>query len=113
MPRYVTSFTYSVGSWARLVNTPGDQTVAVQRVLEALGGDLDCLYWLLGTEDDGVLVVDLPDTVSAEAWETVIKKTGAFKSVETHELLTQEQLRHTLALAKDAAHAYEVPGQAD
>ena len=113
MPKYITNFTYSVGSWARLVNTPGDQTVAVQRVLEALGGSLGALYWLLGTADDGVLVVDLPDTISAEAWETVIKKTGAFKSVETHELLSQQQLRETLALARDAAHTYEVPGQAN
>jgi hypothetical protein len=92
---------------------PGDQVVAVQRVLEALGGSLGYLYWLLGTSDDGVLIVDLPDTVSAEAWETVIKKTAAFKSVETHELLTQQQLRNTLVLAKDAAHTYEIPGQAD
>jgi uncharacterized protein with GYD domain len=113
MPRYVTNFTYSSGSWARLVNTPGDQAVAVQRVLESLGGSLESLYWLLGTQDDGMVVVDLPDTISAEAWETVVNRTGAFKSVETHELLTQKQLRHTLALAKDAAHVYEVPGQAD
>jgi uncharacterized protein with GYD domain len=113
MPRYVTNFTYSNGSWARLVNTPGDRTVAVQRVLEALGGSLNCLYWLLGTHDDGVLVVDLPDSVSVEAWETVVRKTGAFNSVETHELLTQQQLQHTLVLARDAAQAYEVPGQVD
>jgi hypothetical protein len=70
-------------------------------------------YWLLGTSDDGLLVVDLPDSVSAEAWETVVKKTGAFKSVETHELLTQQQLHDILVLAKDAQHTYEVPGQAD
>jgi hypothetical protein len=38
-------------------------------------------------------------------------KTGAFKKVETYELLTQEQLLETLDLARDTAQAFEVPGQ--
>ena len=57
--------------------------------------------------------MDLPDSVSVEAWGTVVRKTGAFSSVETHELLTQQQLQYTPVLARDAAQAYEVPGQGD
>jgi hypothetical protein len=60
-----------------------------------------------------VLIVDLPDSVTAQAWETVINRTGAFKSVETHELLTQHQLLDTLVLARDVGRVYEVPGQPD
>jgi hypothetical protein len=37
-------------------------------------------------------------------------KTGAFKKVETHELLTQEQLLESLDLARDTAEVFEVPG---
>jgi hypothetical protein len=37
--------------------------------------------------------------------------TGAFKNLETHELLTQEQLSQVLAQSKDATQAYSPPGQ--
>ena len=113
VPKYLTTFTYSCGSWARLVKAPGDRTLAAQRLLEPLGGSLECLYWLFGTHEDGVLIVDLPDSVTAQAWETVLNRTGAFKSVETHELLTQQQLLETLVLARDVGPVYEVPGQPD
>jgi uncharacterized protein with GYD domain len=113
VPKYMTTFTYTCGSWARLVKTPGDRTLAAERVLESLGGSLECVYWLLGAHEDGLLIVDLPDSVTAQAWETVINRTGAFKSVETHELLTQQQLLDTLVLARDVGPVYEVPGQPD
>ena len=37
--------------------------------------------------------------------------TGAFKHLETHELLTQDQLGQMLSHAKDATQAYQAPGQ--
>jgi hypothetical protein len=40
-----------------------------------------------------------------------VTSTGAFKNVQTHELLTQEQLSRTLQLAKDATQVYRPPGQ--
>jgi hypothetical protein len=39
--------------------------------------------------------------------------TGAFKTVDTHELLTSDQLRERLILAKDATRVYDVPGQSN
>jgi hypothetical protein len=30
MRKYITIFTYSSGSWARMINSPGDRTAAVQ-----------------------------------------------------------------------------------
>jgi uncharacterized protein with GYD domain len=110
MRKYITIFTYSSGSWARMIDSPGDRTKAVQHMLESLGGALECIYWELGTHD-GYFIVDLPDSVSAEALIAAMTKTGAFKCVEGHELLTQQQLIATLALARDAAQVYEVPGQ--
>ena len=55
--------------------------------------------------------MNLPDTVRAEALITAMTKTGAFKSVEAHELLTQQQLITTLDLARDAGQVFEAPGQ--
>ncbi|HEY2316618.1 MAG TPA: GYD domain-containing protein [Streptosporangiaceae bacterium] len=113
MPKYIQIFTYSSGSWARMINSlVGDQTTAVQRTLESLGGSLECMYWQVGSHD-GYAIFDVPDSVTAEAVEHAMTKTGAFKSMETHELLTQKQLVAALYLAKDAAQVYEAPGQPD
>jgi uncharacterized protein with GYD domain len=110
MPKYIAIFSYSSGSWARMINTPDDRTSVVQRTLESLGGSLECLYWQLGSHD-GYAIGDVPDSVTAEALEEAMTKTGAFKSLDTHELLTQQQLIDTLHLARDAAQVYEAPGQ--
>jgi uncharacterized protein with GYD domain len=110
VPKYIVIFTYSSGSWARMIDNPGDRTTAVQRTLESLGGSLECLYWEIGTHD-GYAIAELPDSVSAEAFERAMSKAGALKSIETHELLTQKQLIDTLHLARDVAQVYEVPGQ--
>jgi uncharacterized protein with GYD domain len=113
MSKYIAIFTYSSGSWARMINNlDGDQTAVVQRTLESVGGSLECLYWQVGSHD-GYSIFEAPDSVTAEAVEQAMTKTGAFKSMETHELLTQQQLIETLHLARDAAQVYEVPGQPD
>jgi hypothetical protein len=39
-------------------------------------------------------------------------KTGAFREVHVHEVLTQEQLREMVALAKSSEHVCRSPGQA-
>ena len=111
MPKYIQIFNYSSGSWARMINSlGGDQITTVQRTLESLGGSLECMYWQVGSHD-GYAIFEVPDSVTAEAVEQAMTKTGAFKSMETHELLTQKQLVETLHLAKEAAQVYEVPGQ--
>lgn len=112
MPKYLANFTYSSGSWARLINTPDDRIAAARRVVQALGGTLECIYWQMDSED-GMAIADFPDSVSASAVEAAIYKTGAFRSVNGHELLTQQQIRDRLVMARDAAQVYEVPGQPD
>jgi uncharacterized protein with GYD domain len=113
MPKYIHIFNYSSGSWARMINSlGGDQTTSVQHTLESLGGSLECMYWQVGSHD-GYAIFDVPDSVTAEAVEQAMTKTGAFKSMETHELLTEKQLVETLLLAREAAQVYEVPGQPD
>ena len=112
MLKYLISFTYSSGSWARLINSPEDRTGKAQAVIEAVGGTLECIYWQTDSRD-GLAIADFPDTIAASAVQSAIIKTGAFKSVDTHELLTQQQLCQRLVLARDASHVYEVPGQSN
>jgi uncharacterized protein with GYD domain len=110
MPKYITYMSYSSGSLARMMSQPGDRHRALERVIEALGGTLESVYWQLETEDS-LTIADLPDSVCAGALNTAIAKTGAFKNVETHELMTQRQMVDILSLARDAARVFEVPGQ--
>jgi uncharacterized protein with GYD domain len=112
MPKFMLHFTYSSGSWARMMSNPlaTERISVAEATVGSLGGLLECMYWELGTHD-GIAIAELPDSVSAGALQTAATATGAFKTVATHELLTQQQLIDTLYLAKDAAEVYEVPGQ--
>ena len=113
MAKYIANFSYSSGSWARMINSLDvDQTTVVERTLESVGGSLECLYWQVACHD-GCTIFEAPDSVTAEAVEQAMTKTGAYKCMEVHELLTQKQLIDSLHLARDAAQVYEVPGQSD
>lgn len=109
MAKYLTLFTYTSEAWARMVQNPGDRTATVRRLAESLGGSVECIYWMLGGYD-GIVVLDLPDSISGAALSVTVGSTGAFKNLETHELLTQEQLNQALSRSKDAAQAYQAPG---
>jgi uncharacterized protein with GYD domain len=110
MAKYLATFTYSVGSWARMIESPGDRPEAVRKVMEALGGQLECMYWCAETED-GLTIADFPDSVAIGAVQAGLFKTGAFKTIDVKELLNKQQLQEKLVLARDAGRVFEVPGQ--
>ena len=111
LARYAFFFSCTSDAWARMINSPGDRTAAVRRLAGSAGGSVESVNWMLGSHD-GILIADVPDSVSAAALSIIaVTSTGAFKNVHTHELLTQEQLSQTLQLARDAAQVYRPPGQ--
>jgi uncharacterized protein with GYD domain len=110
MAKYAIFFTYSSGAWARMINNPGDRTAAVRQLTDSVGGSLESAYWMFGTHD-GFAIVDVPDPVRAAAVSVAVGSTGSFKHLETHELLTQDQLGQVLSHARNAAEAYQAPGQ--
>ena len=110
MAKYAFFFSYTSDAWARMINSPGDRTAAVRQLADSVGGSVESVYWMLGTHD-GILIADVPNSVSAAALSIAVTSTGAFKNVQTHELLTQEQVSQTLQLARDAAQVYRPPGQ--
>ena len=67
-------------------------------------------HWMFGPQD-GLLIFDLPDSVSAAALIAAVASTGSFKDLQTHELLCQEQLSQVLSRSKAAVQAYQAPGQ--
>jgi uncharacterized protein with GYD domain len=110
MPKFLITAVYSSGSWSRMIGNPDDRTSAARSLAECLGGSLESLYWEAKSRS-ALAIADLPDPVTAAALATAVTKTGAFTSVESQQLLTQEQLGDVLIIAKHAADVYEVPGQ--
>jgi len=111
MARYVLFFSYTSETWARMIGSPGDRTKAVREVVESLGGSLESLDWMLGPYD-GMSIAEFADSTRVAAVSAMLMSTGAFKSVQTHELLTQDQLVQAMGLAGSAGQAYRRPGQA-
>jgi uncharacterized protein with GYD domain len=111
MLKYVVVFVYSSASWARMVKVPEDRASEEAALTEHLGGSLESIYWEVETTSAHV-IADLPDSVSAAALITAAIKTGAFKDVRVHEVLTQDQLREMVVLAKSSEGVYRPPGQA-
>jgi uncharacterized protein with GYD domain len=109
MTKFLIEGKYSSGSWARMIRRHDDRTAVVRSLMQSLGGELDQLYWDCQSAAAYALA-ELPDAVTTEAIITTLDGTGAFRSVEAHELLTQDQLRDALTLAADASQVYQVPG---
>jgi uncharacterized protein with GYD domain len=110
MAKFVVFFTYTSDTWARMIKNPGDRTAAARQLADSVGGSLESGYWMSGAHD-GFVVVDVPDSVRAAALSVAVESTGAFRHLETHELFTQDQLGQMLSHARDAAQAYQPPGQ--
>jgi uncharacterized protein with GYD domain len=107
--KFVIIFTYSNASWARMLKVPEDRVSAEAALMEHLHGSLEAIYWEVETAS-AYVIADLPDSVSAAAVIAAATKTGAFKQVHVHEVLTQDQLRDMVALAQSSDEVYRPPG---
>jgi uncharacterized protein with GYD domain len=111
MPKFMCNATYSSGSWARLMRISEDRAKAVNDLLGSLGGSLDSVYWEVSGSSVYALI-DMPDSASAMAVATVMTHTGAFKSVEVHEVVNQQHFNEVLELADSVSDIYSPPGKA-
>jgi len=111
VPTYMLNATYSSGSWARLIRAVDDRSTAVNKLMRSLGGSLENVYWEVSARAVHA-VVDLPDSSCAAAAAGVLSQTGAFRSVDVEEVLTQSQFTGVLQLADNVSQEYRVPGQA-
>jgi uncharacterized protein with GYD domain len=110
MPKYVSFVTWSSASWGRMIDNADDRIAEIRQVLESFGGTLESVYWMPLATHDALLIADVPDTVTAAAVTFAVTSRGAEHSIETYELLTQDQLRDALALAAEAREIYRPPG---
>jgi uncharacterized protein with GYD domain len=72
-----------------------------------LGGKIECAYLAFG-EYDVVVVLDMPDNVSAAAFSIAASAGGAVKAAKTTALMTMEE--GIEAMRKAGTAGYRPPG---
>jgi len=107
MPVYLSSFSYTSETWARLIENPEDRREAARSYIESVGGTLHGFWYGFGTHD-GVTLWEAPDNVSMAAVALAIGAGGALRSLETTVLLSVEDTM--TALRKAGEVRYRPPG---
>lgn len=108
MAFYLTRFSYTPETWAKLVKHPEDRRAAAQQVVASMGGRLHGFWYAFG-EQDGYTLWEAPDQVSMAAAAIALSAGGALKSCQTTVLLTVEET--LAALGKAASIRYQAPGE--
>ena len=107
MPLYLSKFSYTPATWAKLMGNPEDRRTAAQSYIESVGGKLHGFWYAFGT-GDGYNLWEAPDNVSMAAVALAISAGGALSSFETTVLLTVEETID--ALRKAERVRYRPPG---
>ena len=108
MPFYLTRFSYTPDTWARLIKNPEDRRTAAQQYIETVGGKLHGFWYAFG-EHDAYSLLEAPDNVSMAAVAMAITAGGALSSLQTTPLLTVEETM--AALGKANSVKYKAPGR--
>lgn len=90
MAQFLVEVAYTSEAWANLVKSPQDRSQVVQSAIEKLGGKIE-RSWLSFGEYDTVVVVEMPDSVSAAAFSMAVSAGGSCKTVRTTPLLTVQE----------------------
>jgi uncharacterized protein with GYD domain len=107
MPVYLTRFSYTPETWARLIGNPEDRRQAAQDYVESVGGKLHGFWYAFGAHD-GYTLWEAPDNVAMSAVVLAIAGGGALSSCETTVLLTVDETLDALRKAQQVG--YRAPG---
>jgi uncharacterized protein with GYD domain len=107
MSFYLMRFSYTPEAWARLIKKPEDRREVARAVVEQLGGKLHGFWYSFG-DQDGVVLIEAPNNVSAAAFSVGIAAGGSLRSAETTVLLTVEEVIEMLQKAQSLP--YRPPG---
>ena len=107
MPIYLTRFSYTPETWARLIEAPEDRRKAAQTYIESVGGTLHGFWYAFGPQD-GYTLWEAPDNVSMAAVVLAIAAGGALSPLETTVLMTVEETMEALGRAQQVR--YRPPG---
>jgi uncharacterized protein with GYD domain len=105
MPKFLVEATYTAEGYKGLVKDKASgRKAAVSHAVKKLGGKLEAMYYSLG-DNDAILIVDLPDHVSAAALSSAACGSGMTRT-KTTVLLTVDEADE--ALSKQVV--YRAPG---
>jgi uncharacterized protein with GYD domain len=107
MPLYLSKFSYTPETWARLMSKPEDRSKAAQEYIESVGGRLHGFWYAFGTHD-GYNLWEAPDNVSMAAVALAISGGGALRSFETTVLMSVDDTLGALRKAEEIK--YRPPG---
>jgi len=107
MAMYLTRFSYTPETWARMIENPEDRRKAARSYIESVGGKLHRFWYAFG-EHDGWNLREAPDNVSMVSVMLAIGAGGARSSSETTVLLSVEETLEALGKAKSTR--YRRPG---
>ena len=107
MALYLTKFSYTPETWARLIARPEDRRAAATTYIESVGGTLHGFWYAFGPHD-GYTLWEAPDHVSMAAVAIALGSGGAIGSLETTVLLTVDETLEALGRAGQVR--YRPPG---
>jgi uncharacterized protein with GYD domain len=106
MAKYLVEVSYSADGVAGLAKDKASgRLAAVKKAAKGLGGSVECFYFAFG-DRDAVLIVNLPDNISAAALSLAVAATGMVH-LSTTPLLTIEEVDKALAMGVP----YRAPGE--
>lgn len=105
---YITRFSYTPETWARLMKNPEDRRLAARTYMESVGGKLHGFWYAFG-EFEGYCLWEAPDNISMAAVGFAITAGGALAKFETTPLLTVEETLDALRLSQKVG--YRIPGK--
>ena len=108
MPLFLTRFSYTPETWARLIDNPEDRRKAAEAYVESVGGKLHGFWYAFG-EHDAYTLWEAPDNTSMAAVALAITAGGALSSLETTTLLTVDETMDALRKAQQVK--YRAPGE--
>ncbi len=108
MALYLTRFSYTPETWARLTKNPEDRREAARQYIESVGGKLHGFWYAFGSFD-GYNLWEAPDNVSMAAVAIAISGGSALSKIETIPLLTVEDTLDALRQAQKVG--YKPPGK--
>jgi uncharacterized protein with GYD domain len=105
---YLTRFSYTPETWARLMKNPEDRRLAARKYIESVGGKLHGFWYAFGAYD-GYCLWEAPNNMSMAAVGLAITGVGALSKFETTALLTVDETLEALRLAQKVG--YQAPGK--
>lgn len=107
MAYYLLQGAYTAEVWKTLVENPANRVEAIRPAIEKLGGRVEGAFFAFG-DYDVVLIMEMPDNVSAAAFALAVAAGGAFKSHKTTPLMSMEE--GVEAMRKAGGTGYRPPG---